>query len=835
MIPPGALVGALVEHLRSRRLYLISLAVLSIVVRLFAPAPPARSVEAVATMLGKAAGGEVHAGDFIWEERGGVIHDALLGRRVLFLAARPSGPDGAPLNDLFRAEVRITRSGRPIAVRKVVNLTETARGHEHDLVAQGRYVAYATSAAGVVQTITLLDLSGDAPLLLARTRGERIRASVENWIRTGSTRGIGRTEVRFGAPPAEAKFELAPDALVMALGTEALPAAVSLEGGALNPGPRDTHAARADRLPHPVTPWSRFLEDVTQRTLGPAWALSLRGAIFRAKSRQIAWRESIASSPAELPPAPPSEIAAAEGSFPPPRIAPAGARALPGEGIWLPSSAAFPSSASPAEAPPLFFETILRPDPRRPHASVRLVAMDGRRLELRPLPGYASPRSETGLHGGGRIPETDAPRAVAVFASGAPLGSPDLGVVVDRQPLVFPRPDAPALAVERLGRPLLGRWSFGETLPPHVVSMRQAPAFLVEGGQVVTGTEADGWLLERSALCVTDAGHLVYAWGADIPASTLANALARAGCTDAVPLATSPDPVGFGFLGADEGGAVARSLTPAMSLVPESAWKGSASELVYVVARDPQPNVPLPEGVSWEPDAGRKPPPAWLPAVHAATVTKLGAQVRLSLFAPGRFVWRIRAGTKEFSHRFGGTFPGTLDDDEQARAAVAIGLGTNARKKAIRGLAIGGSVGLRFAPGAGVLVLEGDRARIDKSDAWTPSPGVDAVELPLLADEGRPLPEARVVGTMRSRAALCVRDDGSVIVAATTFDTDEATTDALVDLGCARVVALDRGAHQGAFVHRAGTDTPPERRYEQTALYAVEAPMKGRAQRLGAP
>jgi hypothetical protein len=245
--------------------------------------------------------------------------------------------------------------------------------------------------------------------------------------------------------------------------------------------------------------------------------------------------------------------------------------------------------------------------------------------------------------------------------------------------------------------------------------------------------------------------------------------------------------------------------------------------------------VPLPEGATWAPDAGRKPEPAWLPAVHAATVTKLGAQVRLTLFAPDRFVWRIRSGTKEFSHRFGGTFPGQLDDDEQARAAAAIGLGTNAKKKAIRGLAIGGSVGLRFGPDAGVLVLEGERARIEKSAGWMPTPGADAVELPLLADEGRPLPEARVVGTMRARAALCVRDDGGVVVATTTFDTDEATTEALVDLGCARVVALDRGAHQPAFVHRAGTDTPPERRYEQTALYAVEAPMRGRAARLGSP
>jgi len=109
------------------------------------------------------------------------------------------------------------------------------------------------------------------------------------------------------------------------------------------------------------------------------------------------------------------------------------------------------------------------------------------------------------------------------------------------------------------------------------------------------------------------------------------------------------------------------------------------------------------------------------------------------------------------------------------------------------------------------------------------------VELPLLADDGHPLPESRVVGSRHVRAALCTRDDGTVVVASTTFDTDEPTTEALVDLGCMRVVGLDRGAHPGAFVHRAGTETPPERGYEQTALYAVEAPMRGRAGPIARP
>ena len=258
-----------------------------------------------------------------------------------------------------------------------------------------------------------------------------------------------------------------------------------------------------------------------------------------------------------------------------------------------------------------------------------------------------------------------------------------------------------------------------------------------------------------------------------------------------------------------------------MSFAPSRVFSGSPTELVYVVTRPTRPDAPLPEGSTWEPDAGRQPPPTWQPAVHTAKVTKLGVDVRLLLFAPDRFVLRLRSGTKELSHRLGGTFPTSLDEQDRARLAAAVGLGT-ARRKAPRGLAIGGAIGLRFGPSSGALVVEGSRARIDPSESVTLSPDADAVELPLTADEGRPLPESRVVGSLRPRAALCVRDDGGILVASTTFDTDEATTEALVDAGCTRVVALDRGSHANAVVQRAGTEAAPEGQSEQTTLFFLD-------------
>jgi hypothetical protein len=93
----------------------------------------------------------------------------------------------------------------------------------------------------------------------------------------------------------------------------------------------------------------------------------------------------------------------------------------------------------------------------------------------------------------------------------------------------------------------------------------------------------------------------------------------------------------------------------------------------------------------------------------------------------------------------------------------------------------------------------------------------------MTADERKLLPAAREVGTQRPRTALCVLPDGAVLIAHASFDTDEATTEALLDAGCERVVALDRGAHDGVFVHRAGGDRAPEATYDATAIYAGTA------------
>ena len=843
MMTPPAWLTRLAAHLTSRAPIALAVCVVALAARMTVPAPPEKTAEGVAAMLGRTASGNVAPDGFLWEERGGLLTDALLGRRVLFLASKPiqEGAPPAPA-DLFRARVRLTRAGRPVSIHGLRNISATPLGDERDLVGRGRYVAFSTWAYGAPQGVTLLDLAGDERDRDARSRLERAQAAVESWLETGTLRGLGRVELSFGSPPADVKLDMAEDTLVLAIGQEALPAALDPGSGAVRMSDEDPYSARAQRTPHPVRPLAPVLFELARRGLGPGAADALREVVAKLGGRlprdapRMAGRAGDPSA-ADRPPALADPTPSVNG-WPPEPIAPPITPPLPGEGVWVPArSPLLPEARDPGGAemtPPLFFETLVRPDPSLPRASVRLVAMDMRQLEIRVEAGFDEPRPVTGARGSGRLPEGPlAARVVAAFAGGKPHGAGEVGMIVDRRVLVPPSPGAPTLATLRDGRAALGSWPFGPELPGEsdYVSIRQSPLALIEGGSPVKGASADR--VERAALGRTRDGHLVYAWSAEISADAITKALELARCEAAMHLSTSPGRAGFAFVrsGAeDPAGYKAELFTPAMSVGARQIAGSSPVDLFYLLLRDARPSAPLPEGASWAPDAGRQPPPSFIPAVFTATTTNLGAEVRLFYVAPDRFAWRARAGSRERSHRKGGSFLGSLEAAEQERAGLAIGLGAAKRKGGpIRGLAIAGSVGLPVRKGEGLLLTTDRGIEVRRSDDLPETIAGDAVELPLTADEGQLLPAGRKVGTQRARAQVCVLLDRAVLLALSTFDSEEAGTEVLLKAGCSRVVALDRGSQHAAFVHRAGTEAAPEPRYEPSALYAVEIPMLGRA------
>src|SRR5262245_18994580 len=121
-LPPWLTKGG--YHLRARALWAGAFALIALLWRFSVPGPPPRTAEGVAAMLGDAVDGQVRADDFVWEERGGILSDTFLGRRVLFLARR-RGEEAA---DVFRARVRLTRTGRPISLLFARNLSQSPRG-----------------------------------------------------------------------------------------------------------------------------------------------------------------------------------------------------------------------------------------------------------------------------------------------------------------------------------------------------------------------------------------------------------------------------------------------------------------------------------------------------------------------------------------------------------------------------------------------------------------------------------------------------------------------------------------------------------------------------------
>src|SRR5262249_44933552 len=92
--------------------------------------------------------------------------------------------------------------------------------------------------------------------------------------------------------------------------------------------------------------------------------------------------------------------------------------------------------------------------------------------------------------------------------------------------------------------------------------------------------------------------------------------------------------------------------------------------------------------------------------------------------------------------------------------------------------------------------------------------------------------EARL---MRLRGVVCVTPFGYIVVAIATSHSDEFAALVFSRAGCTRAVALDRGAHRPAFLHRAGAGSPPLGRYDESVLYAISLPRAPRAFRWNLP
>jgi hypothetical protein len=252
----------------------------------------------------------------------------------------------------------------------------------------------------------------------------------------------------------------------------------------------------------------------------------------------------------------------------------------------------------------------------------------------------------------------------------------------------------------------------------------------------------------------------------------------------------------------------------------QQARNGSGSRSrIYATLRDTQPKSP--PGARWVPDAGTQPSPLWLPGILKTELTLGALRVELLSVAHGGVSFRLRAGASEVGAR-GEPWVGVLEPGIRERALLALDLG-HATAATRYGLALGTMLPLPLKPAYATLVL-GDTLppRIFlPNEPVTLAVGEQAVQLPLLADDGDVTERARERGDSRPRSALGVTKDGRLVIATLRHDSSDPLAVALRSAGCRRVVELDRGSHHPAATGRAGTASPPPSDPKTTTLWVA--------------
>ena len=830
-------------------------AALGLATAALSPSPPPCTSEGLARMLGRVAGGTVRPDDVRWEPGGGFLWEALVGRRVLFLAA---ATDGGP-RDLYRARVRIAYGGQPISVSGVRNLTRTPLGDDAGLDLIGTHAAFATLAFGRIQGISVLDLDGIRPEDCAGDFWDSVLRSITNFQMTDSFVGIGRTDIVLQVPAPRAGLLLSEDRLKIDLGSRERDLAYATDRRVVRAlDGSQAYAARVVPSRHPPKPFILWAVDTVRQEVGPGPIAWLEDQVFGARDvlRRTAYsltaskgERSLRATSAPTLALDSSKVQNRQSNWPPTDVASAWKQPEPGEGHWTPVDLAFlrpalvPPGASGDLPPAYFYMTYTRPDPERPYAKVWFVAMDMRQLELGMQAGFEDPEPLAGPAGEGRLPDDPKvlDRVVATFNGAFKTEHGKYGMMVNRRVLLPPIPGGASVVIDQNHDVGMGSWPKSAAISPDLVAFRQNLDPLVEdGSDNPTGRRLWGWqiegksvLTERTALCVTASRNLIYAWGEEIDGPTLGQALRQVGCSYGIHLDMNPGHCGFVFTRVDDLRRqvfTVRRAVPKMSVPADRYVRWSPKDFFYVLLRDPTPHDRT--RAEYVPDGGLQPPPAWSPGIFHAQVRTGDLPIDLVTFEPGHVQWVLRAGTREPTLVNAPPMRTDLTGEDTHRVLGAIGLGHTTSAVSL-GIAFDGVVSLPLRKGIATLVISPDGAPRLLTDDRLPTlgPHESAVQLPILARQGEITAEGRAQGSLRLRGALCTTPGGRVLMARARNDSYAALVMVLLRAGCKDVAELDRGSRHPAFFHRAGTDLPPTGDYETSVLYALARPMLPHAYR----
>jgi hypothetical protein len=601
-------------------------------------------------------------------DKGGGRLGVLSWQEAFFTGGAPGRPA-----DFFKAEVRIGPDGRLVAVKGLVDLTSSPDGDDALVAAKAPYLVVATRALGQIRSLTILDLRGrDLPRGGEWSPLQRLLARLTDLRESGRWAGLGRSGVRFDRPPGDVRAaviagEPAPQIALAWKDSSGNGGAARVDPAAGTSTSPQLEVVREERLPKRPVLW---LVDTARAMpfIGPGPIEWAEERVFALKDRYLRARYTVTGSAGEAeaaqepdagPPvrlirlAPGLEVGAESPAVEwPPKtvVSPAFADPHPGEGVWRPATLAF-TPVLPG-APPSVYRTFVRTDRQRPYVRVELLAMDMRQLELNMVGGFEDPKSTTGSCGTGRIPRDPEllTRVVAAFNGAFKTEHGSYGMMVDRNVLLPPLDDAATVARMQDGRTLMGSWPRGAPIPESMASLRQNMDPLVEGGVVnprrrylwgfTLGKDFTQMNTDRSGLCMTPSGALVYAWGEDLSAQTLGAAMNAAGCTYGMHLDMNPYHTAFIFYGFEapvdpkKPQFESKMAIPAQQFSPVRYVNGAPKDFFFVTLRASGP------GPGWSAEGLAQPAPAFVPAVVR------GAPGGPALWAvdPGRARPRIAAG-----------------------------------------------------------------------------------------------------------------------------------------------------------------------------------------------
>jgi hypothetical protein len=555
------------SHISARR-WLLGLALLaSAAVALTAPGPQdgARS-EAVAALAAGEVCPSIDEGSFRWVwpdlvERSSAMewHPAVFLGRV-----------GDGLRDVYVADFLVASDGRPREIRRLTNLSKTTDGDEAVLAAAGDgRVAYAARVGGAFLGFDLVDFSGEPEELTADwPQGWRMANQISNFQRTGRLEGVHWRSYVFVEIPHEISLEFdGPDGVLdVRVAGESLTVDTGGGTGSAAVIPQQMVKGRPALLAWAVdtvraVPWigRRKIEWLEKYWFDFSdWLARVKYDLMGDETEQEAPLEYAATTPsvAELP------------GWPPPSIEPALNRRVEGEGIWAPVDDGVFNPDVPG--PPLFYQTFVRVDPKRPFARIHITAWDPDRVGLGIMAGVLEPLSTTGIRGRGEVPREsddgdDVSRLVGAFNGAFQALHGEWGMALERRYFLPPRAYGATVAVYDDGRVAMGTWPHPVVeMPLGMQDLRQNVHPLVERGRfnpyqrvwwggVPQGLD-DRVFTIRSGICLTHGGKVAYFWGEHQSPETLAQAMLNAGCDYGIHLDMNAGHCGFEYYRVDPSG-----------------------------------------------------------------------------------------------------------------------------------------------------------------------------------------------------------------------------------------------------------------------------------------